>query len=446
MLLILILAIISLVLTIFYSTDISFNQFHLLLVSEKVSNNKYLYLDIYDYLAPIPVYLNSFLVVFGDKNLLISQIIGFIIIFLNSLYFNSIVDKYRLVMERTFIPGLMYLLFSSTIFTGFEFSALLMASSFLLFSISAMLKVGIENSDKEKNSFISGIYFGLAFLCEQSTILFLLVGIIAAFYYSSKVFKTILPLILGFSFPVIVLLNLYLVNKNQDLFFDYFFYSYFFRSSLFNISINILTPWLSICALFLFLYFPTKLRFSFTNYVSKGHQLFVIWMVISFLLLFLTKEKSYSIIHIFVAPFSFLTSFYLLGLRKRWVAEFYTILIITFSFSFNYFDIFDNNKEFIIRKDKIESKYDGNTLLLANNLNFYSKNAHASSFSNWELEKKTFLNIGQKENLATVYLGIINDYPKYIIDPDGIFERIIKVVPLFREKYKKVDSKTYRLN
>ena len=446
MLLILILAVFFLLLAIFYASSFSFNQFHLLLVSSKVSNSKLLYTEVFDYLAPLPIYFNALLNGIGSNSLLISEIAGFFLILFNSLFFNNLVDKYRLIEERTFVPGFIYLLFSSSIFTGFEFSPLLLASTFLLLATSSMLGIGKENSDKMKSSFTAGIYVGMAFICEQSMILFLCLGISASFYYSSKVFKTVLPFILGFTFPFIVLLNIYLFNDAHSSFFNYFITQYFFGEVLFYLPLVTLTPWLVITIFFLFLYFPVKLRFSFTNYVSKAHQIFVIWVVISFIISFFIKERSYDVIHIFTGPVAFVISFYFLNLRKRWLAEFYVFVIILFSFCFNYIDVFDINDKGVINTRKVESKYDGNSLLLSNDIHFYTVNNHASAFTNWELEKRAFLNINKKENTTKVYEGIVNDYPKYIIDPDGIFDRVVEVIPLFKEKYRKVDSKTFRLN
>lgn len=446
MLFIALLAIVALFLSIFYSTEFSISQFHLLMVSEKVSDGKYLYINIYDYLSPLPVYLNSYLSLTNQKSLLNSQILGFIILLFNSLYFNSIIDNYRLIEERTFVPGMLYLLLSSTIFTGFEFSSFLIATVFLNLAISTLLKVGLESADKVKHVFNSGIYIGFAFLCEQSMILFLFVGIVAVLYYSNSILKSIFTLFAGFTFPFIILLNFYLVNENHDVLLEYFIKSYFFGDSFLSIDIKSFTPWIFLSSISIMLYFTARTRFSFTNYISKGHQLFIVWFVTAIIILFFTKERTYSTIHIFIAPVAFLISFYFVNIRKKWFAELLTMIIILFSFTFNYLDVFNINKEGVFKSNIEAPIFDGNTLLFSNNIHFYSKNKHGSTFTNWELEKKKFLNISKKENLATVYCGIVDDYPKYIIDPDGIFERIMKVVPLFRDKYKKVDSKTYRLN
>ena len=144
MLFIVFLAIIGLLLSVFYATEFSLSQFHLLLVSEKVSGGKNLYINIYDYLAPIPVYLNSYLSFTEYKSLLNSQILGFIILLFNSLYFNSIIDKYRLIEERTFVPGFMYLLLSCSVFTGFEFSSFLISTLFFEFSSICVVKSRIR--------------------------------------------------------------------------------------------------------------------------------------------------------------------------------------------------------------------------------------------------------------------------------------------------------------
>ena len=92
MVLIVFLAIGALFLSVFYNPEFSIAQFHLVMVGSKIYEGKLLYLSVYDYLAPIPVYLNSFLPILSESNLLYSKIISCILILLNSLYFNSIID------------------------------------------------------------------------------------------------------------------------------------------------------------------------------------------------------------------------------------------------------------------------------------------------------------------------------------------------------------------
>ena len=428
---------------------IEINHFRILLDAQKVNEHFTLYKGIYDYSGFSTVHLNALFLRVFDVDSVAIKIISSLIIFINAFYINNIVDKYRLIEERSFLPGLIYVVLSFSVYQNLSLNAVLIGNFFTCLGFSSLLKMGLEQADVVGKSFGAGIYLGLAFITEQMFILYLIVGLIALQYFSSRGLKGYVNLVLGFTFPPMLLFMWYLFFGNQDSFFEYFVTKYFFNMKGEHlISFSTYLPWLIFSITFLILFIGKRSSLSFKNYVSKSHQLFIFWLLIGGAYLFFTKDWQLSNVYVFVAPLSFIMAFYLINLRKNWMKEVYFLLIIAFAvvFNFQFFRLSskeDLDSAFVQKSSKF---YDGKILALENNLSIYNNNQHGSAFTNWQLEKATFLNLEKDGNLEKIYLGITADYPKYIVDPNGIFDRVVKRIPLLKKKYKKVDASTYRLN
>ena len=443
-------AIILISLSIIYSKPIETHHFRLLLNSSKINNGLYLYNTIYDYSGIIPTYINSFFIsLFGYQNM-ITKIFAGILIFINAIYFNSIVDKYKLIEERSFIPGFLSLIISFSVYQNLELNSILIANMFITLAISSFLKIGLEKEDKSLRSFIGGSYIGLAFLCDQIFILFLFLAVIVLLYYASKGYTNYIALMIGFSFPMIIVFNIYMFFGYQEDFLYYYFYTYFFKTSANNqgVDFSFYLPWIVFSFVSLGVYNIKRVSVSFKNYTSKALQIIIIWFLITLIILYFIKERQLSSTYILVNTLSFFLSFYVLYIQRKWLFNLIPFLILIFAFFFN-FNIENNHfiKLSTITQNSIEPtdiNYDGKVLLLGDDMSIYYNNEHGSAFTNWKLEKTSFLNIYELGNLEKIYLGITCDYPKYIIDPHGIFDRIVEHIPLLRKKYKKLDSKTYR--
>lgn len=433
------------------SKPIEINHFRLLLDAQKVNEGLVMYDSIFDFKGIIPIYINALVLKFSAYNGLVIKIIASILIFSNAIYFNSIVDKYRLISERSFVPGLICLIFSFSFYQSLELSSILLGNIFITLGISALFKIGLEGSDLVGKSFNAGAYFGLAFLCDQIFIIFLIVGFIALQYYTRKGAKTYINLVLGFTFPGLIILIIYLFFGIHDDFLTYYFVKYFSSISseglLFN---STFLPWLILSFIILIFFIYKRSSLSFKNYISKAHLILIFWLFTSVIAMLVMKDRELSGVYLLANPVSFFATFYFNNSSKKWLNEVLFLVMIIFALSFNF--LIDKNP--LVDNQIINSalinipteKYDGKVLFLEDKTSTHTINEHGSSFTNWDLEKKTFLNLVGEGNLEKVYLGITNDYPKYIVDPNGIFDRIMDRVPLFRKKYKKVDSKTYRFN
>lgn len=448
MLFVLILGTLLSVIAVFLSPPMSVYYARILLDAKKVSSGFVMYRDIYDHAGIIPVYLNAFLISIGASG--ISKLIGALIIVANAIYLNYVVDRFRLLEERSFVPALVALIFGFSIYQGLELNAFLLGNFFILFALSELLKLGEEGTDAAHNSFMAGSFIGLAFFCDQAFLLFFLGGCIGLFYYSKAVKQHILMMIAGIFFPFIFFLIFYLFAGAQDYFFRYFLYRYFVQNeSSGGATFMTLLPWIVITLVALMLYGVKRAGISFKNYTSKAHQLIIFLLFLGIGVMLFTKEHTLSSGMLLVNPMAFLGSFYLLYIKRKWIAEGIVLLLFSLPVFFHFYTEYNP----LISNENIEKgnitpfpqKYDAPVLVLAYEPGMYLNNDHASCFTNWKLEQKSFLNLNKPGNLEKIYLGITREYPYYIYDPNDIFIRIQDRIPLFRKKYKRLDSKTYRL-
>lgn len=448
MLFVLILGTLLAMVAIFLSPTTSLYYARILLDAKKVSSGFVMYRDVYDHAGIIPVYLNAFLIYMGVSG--ISKLLAALIIVANAIYLNYIVDRFRLLDERSFVPALVALIFGFSIYQGLELNAFLLGNFFILFALSELLKLGEEGTDASHNSFMAGSFIGLAFFCDQAFLLFFLGGCISLFYYSKAVAQHILLMVAGIFFPFIFFLILYLFAGAQDYFFRYFLMDYFVpNESSGGAPFMTLLPWIGITLIALMLYGVKRAGISFKNYTSKAHQLIIFFLFFGIGVMLFTKERTLSSGMLLVNPMAFLGSFYLLYIRRKWISESIVLILFSLPVFFHFYTEYNPliSSEHIKKGNVTPSskKYDASVLVLENEPGIYLQNDHASAFTNWKLEQKSFLNLNAHGNLEKIYIGITKEYPHYIYDPNDIFIRIQDRIPLFRKKYTRLDSKTYQL-
>ena len=319
-----------------YPHSMELSHFRLLLDAQKINEGLYLYHSIYDYVGIIPTYFNACLINFFAIDGLAIKFFASLLILINAIYFNAIIDKYQLMNKRNFAPGLLVLIFSFIFYQNLDFSSILIGNLFITLAVSSLLKTGLESADVIGSSFKAGIYLGLAFLCDQSFILLLILGIITLQYYTSKG-ASYINLILGWSFPSMLLLIIYLLSGNHKELIHYSIHQYFTYTDVGSaIPLSFYFPWFILSLLAAFFFFIKRSSQSFKNYISKAHQVFVFWLIFGCILILFMKERQLASVYLLVNPLSFLSAFFLINIRRNWIKESIFIGLILFSVAFNF--------------------------------------------------------------------------------------------------------------
>ncbi len=146
----------------------------------------------------------------------------------------------------------------------------------------------------------------------------------------------------------------------------------------------------------------------FTKYQSQLLQVMLLWMIVSFIEIIITRELTPHSFITFAPPFAYFISHYILLIKRTWIAEsmmwiflLSTILISTASRS-NKFKGVDFTTLYA-KASKYESFIKGKTVLvLGDDLGIYRTNQAGSYFLNWNLSKEIFLEPDYFENIILV--------------------------------------------
>ena len=113
-----------------------------------------------NYLSALTYELLSIAV--GNKNY-IYHIVALLLVFLQALYFNYIVNRYRILSKSSYLSAMAYALLSSLVIEFTFLTPALMANTFLLFALSTVLS--IYKKDKAASSiFDAGLLISIASL------------------------------------------------------------------------------------------------------------------------------------------------------------------------------------------------------------------------------------------------------------------------------------------
>ena len=135
---------------------------------------------------------------------LIGQAVAVILLLVQAFIVNYIVAQHRLMNITNLLPGLFYVLIASTIPNFLYLSPILLANTFLLFSVAAALNC-YKNNFAATSIFNMGLWIGIASLFYGSVILFVLWSIFALSTLRSFQFKEVSMVLLGDFIPYLFL-------------------------------------------------------------------------------------------------------------------------------------------------------------------------------------------------------------------------------------------------
>lgn len=179
----------------------------------------------------------------------------------------------------------------------------------------------------------------------------------------------------------------------------------------------------------------------FTRYQSQLLQVMFIWIAPCIIVLMLTPELTPHSFYIFLPPFAYFISHYLLLIRRKWIAE---IMLWIFILGIpltnqlarhnrmsgvNYAALFPAAPGDEVRLKKV--------MVLGENLGVFKDNAMAGYFLNWNLSKEIFEEPDYYDHLAIIDNAFRQDPPQVIIDERNLFGRVLDRIPALQGKYRR---------
>ncbi|GAB3940054.1 hypothetical protein GCM10028805_01240 [Spirosoma harenae] len=416
-----------------------------MIVGEQINQGDLLYRDIWDSISPLSalVYwgINS---LFGRSTLALHGAALLVSVF-QIVYFNYLTNSRDFYPDRTFWPGLIYMLFMHISFDCLTLSPVLMSTSFLLLAFGTLTRQ-MDRRGATDEVFEVGFYIGIAALFYLPSALFILWAMLSLLFYTGATFRQYSLSFFGFLFPFAATVLFYylcdsLDDFNRNLLASVFRVRQYSLSDFQSLLVSLLIP-LGLGVLGFLTLLNRGSRYI--NFQQRIQQIVAIWFVIAVLTIGLMPFLAPMSFLSFVPPMAYFAHFYFDGIRRRWLAEItflVAFLLVLFVFYQGALGIIPGVELGRLSSLQVQPSPLPNgienqrILIIGEDLSAYRQNRLATPYLNWDLAKYDLKNLDNYESVINVFDHFRKDPPDYIIDRENVVEKLFQRAPALATQY-----------
>lgn len=416
-----------------------------MLVGEQMGAGHLLYRDIWDSVSPLSaiVYwgLNT---VFGRSALALHGAATVVSVF-QIVYFNYLTNNRDIYPDRSFWPGLIYMLFLHLSFDCLTLSPVLMSTSFLLLAFGTLIKQ-MDRRGATDEVFEVGFYIGIAALFYLPSALFIVWATLSLLIYTGTTFRQHSLSLFGFLFPIAATVLFYYLSNclddfNRNLLASVFRVRQYSLSDFQSLVASLLIP-LGLGVLGFLSLFNTTSRYI--NFQQRIQQIMVIWFATAVLTIALMPFLAPMSFLSFVPPMAYFSVYYFENIRKQWLAEvgflaaFGLMLLLFYQGSLGLIpgaelgrlstlQVQPSPLPATIRNKRI--------LVIGEDLSAYRQNRPATPYLNWDLAKYDLKNLDNYDSVINVFDHFRQDPPDYIVDRENVVGKLFQRAPALASEY-----------
>jgi hypothetical protein len=418
-----------------------------MIVGEQMGQGNLLYRDIWDSVSPLSalVYwgIDS---LFGRSPVMLYAAATLVSVF-QIVYFNYLTNNRDVYPDRSFWPGLIYMLFMHLSFDCLTLSPVLMSTSFLLLAFGTLIKQ-MERRGATDEVFEVGFYIGIAALFYLPSALFILWAILSLLFYTGATFRQYSLSLFGFLFPFAATVLFYYLSDGLDDF------NRNLLASVFRVRQYSLSDFQSLIAS---LFIPLGLGVlgylslfnrpgRYVNFQQRVQQIMAIWFVIAFLTIALMPFLAPMMFLSFVPSMAYFAFYYFENIRKAWLAEitfliaFSLMLLLFYQGAIGLIPGADLGRlsSLRVRPSPLPNDIKNRRILIiGEDLSVYRQNRLATPYLNWDLAKYDLKNLDNYESVINVFDHFRKDPPDYIIDRENVIEKLFQRAPALAIQYEK---------
>lgn len=422
-----------------------------MLVGEKMSDGALLYKDIWYQLEPFSAAIYYMIDLLFGKSQLAYQVINLILVFCQALVFTLILNFNNVYNERSYIPSLLYLMFSFLFFDFTTLSPVILGTTLLLPALNLLL-IQLRTKEKKEMMLALGILSGIASLFYMPLSFFVIFVLIVFVLYIHPQVRMYFTLFTGFLIPYMFVCCYYFICGGLGGFYMSMVQPFFRMSEHPHLSawhlFVVLLPAAIIAACALFVVFSNSKYINYQYLVIKAMG---IWLLVSAVSLLFMKNAEPFHLFIFVPPLSLIASHYFLILKNGWIKEFSFISLAAAILLINYGNIYGffkkrtiNYESLVLTKPAAYAQYEGKKMLVIGEApGAYIGNSLATPYYNWDLSSRQLTSLDNYYNISEVYLNFRKDLPEVIIDQKNLVPRLFYKIPALSKEYVRTGSNTY---
>ena len=418
-----------------------------MVIGEQINQGDLLYRDIWDSVSPLSalVYwgIDS---VFGRSILALHGAATLVAIF-QIVYFNYLVNNRDVYPDRSFWPGLIYMLFMHISFDCLALSPVLMSTSFLLLAFGTLIRQ-MDRRGATDEVFEVGFYIGVAALFYLPSALFIIWAVLSLLFYTGATFRQYSLSLFGFLFPFAATVLFYylydsLDDFNRNLLASVFRVRQYSLSDFQSLLASLLIP-LGLGVLGFMSLFSRSGRY--VNFQQRIQQIMAIWFIIAVLAIGLMPFLAPMVFISFVPPMAYFTYFYFEGIRRAWLAEitfliaFILILLLFYQGALGIIpgSSLGRLSNLQVRPSPLPDNIrNQRVLIIGEDLSAYRHNRLATPYLNWDLAKYDLKNLDNYEAVINVFDHFRKDPPDYIVDRENVVEKLFQRAPALAARYEK---------
>jgi hypothetical protein len=256
-----------------------------------------------------------------NGNTLIMDLAGLVLLVLQAYIIVRLNFKFIFLETKTYLPAVLFIVFSSALGIYQGFTPSLVANVFFLLALDKALFFSKERNEL-KRYFESGLFLGIAFLFYPQVLVFLLYLVLTQFILRTFYWRELVVCCLGVLVPVGFLLATSWFFDMHQPYVDFLqavldFKPFYPELSLYQLAALILIGFIVLIALLFSLQLVGLKKISTRKYFS----LFLWYILIGMAFIFTIRLISYEVIYFIALPMAVLVSFFFIELRKTWFAE-----------------------------------------------------------------------------------------------------------------------------
>jgi hypothetical protein len=420
-----------------------------MIVGEQISQGNLLYRDIWDSVSPLSALVYWGMDMLFGRSLVALHGAATLVAIFQIVYFNYLVNTRDIFPERTFWPGLLYMLFLHLSFDCMTLSPVLMSTSFLLLAFGTLVRQ-MDRRGATDEVFEVGFYIGIAALFYLPSALFIIWAVLSLLFYTGATFRQYSLSLFGFLFPFAATILFYylfdsLDDLNRNLLSAVFRVRQYSLSDFQSLLVSLFIP-LGLGVLGFVSLFNRAGRY--VNFQQRIQQIMAIWFVVVVLTIGLMPFLAPMMFLSFVPPMAYFTYFYFEGVRRAWLAE------LTFTMAFILILLFFYQGALglipgsglgrlsslqVQRSPFPKTIRNQRILIIGEDLSAYRYNQLATPYLNWDLSKYDLKNLDNYEAVINIFDHFRKDPPDYILDRENVVEKLFQRAPALANQYEKTE-------
>ncbi|MGB3848674.1 MAG: hypothetical protein WA958_01805 [Tunicatimonas sp.] len=433
-------------------TPLTLPELSWMLLGERLAEGHRLYVGVWDDVGPLSAAVYGTLEMLLDRQRWVYTGLAALLTIYQSLVFNDFLRARKAYRESTYVPALVYGLLMSLSFDFYTLSPVLMSLTWVLLAFRNTFD-RIEGTLRDGQILRSGIFVGVAALFHLPTLLFIVPIFYAYMLFASLSPRRSLLLLYGVVLPFAVALTYFYLTETAGAFVYQYVLAFGHLASHHYVNGVTLLIILAVALVFfaLSLYHVTQYR-RFTIQQAHLQQVMFVNTVVALLALLWVQELAPFHLLLFVPPFAFFITHYLLIIQRMWQAELATALLVIllplsgYALLFNYFSInqIAHTEALLVQPTAYDALVTNKrVLVLGDNLSIYQNAKPATPYLNWQIASNQLNQMNYFENLSEVYINFTADMPDLIIDQANLMPSISERIPVIRNAYQRQQNQVY---